>query len=253
MREPVWVRSVGELVGSIASRIDLDPRILWFRGHRAINWNVAPSLWRGYDASGERNFTNRFRSRAATRMQVVPDYDDSAHWLSLMQHYGLPTRLLDWTRSPLIAAYFAVGKYIYDKTLEPQDACIWVLKPHLLNISEGFENVTPSIDAHSCKPLLTPAFTDKDPEVKKVMAVMASERDLRMFVQQGCFTIHSKRRPLEKRKNSTKYLTRILIPAKSVRNMAFEIDVSGFRKGDIFPDLDHLAEELVGIYPPTKT
>jgi hypothetical protein len=33
--------------------------------------------------------------------------------------------------------------------------------------------------------------------------------------------------------------------------MAFEIDVCGFRKGDIFPDLGHLAEELKGIYAPS--
>jgi hypothetical protein len=184
-------------------------------------------------------------------MQVVPDYDDSAHWLSLMQHYGLPTRLLDWTRSPLIAVYFAVGKYVYDKALDVQDACIWMLAPHLLNTSEEFEDITPPIDAHMCEEMLTPAFTDGDPETNKVMAVMAAERDLRMFVQQGCFTVHSNRQPLNERKESAKYLARIVIPAESVRKIAFEIDVAGFRKGDLFPDLDHLAEELVGIYPPT--
>ncbi|MGN6187130.1 MAG: FRG domain-containing protein [Thermoanaerobaculia bacterium] len=245
------VRSVGELLDYVATRVSVDNRILWFRGHRSREWPVAPSIWRGYDADDERNFTNRFRSRATTRMQTAPQYDDSAYWLSVMQHYGLPTRLLDWTRSPLIAAYFALQNYIYSKRSQPQDACIWVLEPHILNVLEGFDNVTPALDAHTCVPMLTPAFTHRDKENNKVIAAMAAERDLRMFVQQGCFTVHSARRPLNDRSDRDKFLTEILIPAECIRGFAQALDVAGFRKGDLFPDLANLADELKGLYPPS--
>jgi hypothetical protein len=244
------VCSVGELLDYVATRVSVDNRILWFRGHRSLGWPVAPSIWRGYDADDERNFTNRFRSRATTRMQMAPQYDDSAYWLSVMQHYGLPTRLLDWTRSPLIAAYFALESYIYHKQSQPQDACIWVLEPHILNVLEGFESVTPALDAHTCLPMLTPAFTHRDKENGKVIAAMAAERDLRMFVQQGCFTVHSSREPLNERADRDKFLTQIVIPSKCIRQFAQELDVAGFRKGDLFPDLANLAEELKGLYPP---
>jgi hypothetical protein len=73
---------------------------------------------------------------------------------------------------------------------------------------------------------------------------MASEIDYRMFVQQGCFTIHSDQAPLNSKPGHHQYLTYLVIPAQSVRRFAAEIDVSGFRRGDLFPDLANLADEL---------
>jgi FRG domain len=150
------VKSIGELVEFIAKRLTVDRMendsgIFWFRGHRSRTWEVQPRIWRDYDKNSERNFTNRFCARSATRYQSLPEYDEDALWLSLMQHHGLPTRLLDWTRSPLVAAYFAVEGYIFDRSREPEDAVIWMLDPHALNRSEGFPDVTPSIEAHSAR------------------------------------------------------------------------------------------------------
>jgi FRG domain len=250
MKPETIVTSIAELVDAVRQHRTDRRDVVWFRGHGSRTWRVAPAIWRDYDKQHERNFTNRFRSRAATRMTTVPLYDDSAIWLSLMQHYGLPTRLLDWSRSPLVAAYFALERYIYDKNSKPEDASIWMLRPHALNVAEGFENITPPIDAYTVTRMLTPAFTHRDPENNKVIAVMAAERDMRMFVQQGCFTVHSSTKPLDGRKEANKYLTEVRIPATNVLNMADEIDLCGFRKGDLFPDLGHLAEELKGIYPP---
>jgi hypothetical protein len=167
-----------------------------------------------------------------------------------MQHYGLPTRLLDWTRSPLIAVYFAVEEYIYGATSQDCDACIWILEPNTMNQREELGPYTPSIDAHMCHDMLRPAFTHVSQETSKVMAVMAAESDPRMFVQQGCFTIHSYQGPLNKRQAHEEYLSSLRIPASSVRRLAKELDVCGFRKGDLFPDLGHLADEFKGIFRP---
>jgi hypothetical protein len=48
-----------------------------------------------------------FRRRAHHYIRDVPRDDDDLEWLALMQHHGAPTRLLDWTRSPHVAAFFA--------------------------------------------------------------------------------------------------------------------------------------------------
>ena len=238
------IHSVGDLISAITHRVRSDGGVLWFRGHRSASWRVAPGICCGYANADERNFVHRFRARAGTRRAALPSYDSLGAWLSLMQHYGLPTRLLDWTRSPLIALYFAIEHYVSDRNAPREDALVWVLEPHVLNERDLGDEHTSSIEGGPCKPFLLPAFYHDAIEPGGVIAAMASEYDMRMFVQQGCFTIHSSREPLEDRQGRAAYLTALRVPAEHIDDIAFELDVSGIRRGDIFPDLDHLAAEL---------
>jgi hypothetical protein len=150
-----------------------------------------------------------------------------------------------------MALYFAVEKYIYDQTYEPEDGAVWILDPHRLNMLRKFKfgDLTPSIESAQCDPLVTPAFVGDEPETGKVLCAMAAEKDVRIFVQQGCFAIHSDKKPLEEREELESCLTEIKIPAVPVRRVAFELDLCRFRKGDIFPDLSSLATELTSRRP----
>lgn len=232
---------------------------LWYRGQRDAHWSLQPALWRGvdgtpYTTADERNFTHRFRVRAAIRYATAPAYDDYSAWLSLMQHYGLPTRLLDWSRSPLIAAYFALEPYLPQSGIEARDAAVWILSPHELNQRHVHIVVTPALGSGDCEHLVEPAFRDahrRNVRQGDVMAAMATETDLRMFVQQGCFTVHSHNAaPLDEPRMSEGLLWKLVIRRERVQRFAMELDELGFRSGDIFPDLQHLSQELVRTWPP---
>jgi len=61
----------------------------------------------------------------------LPDEDDELGCLALMQHYGAPTRLLDWTMSPFVAAFFAVEKQPHG---EPREAPVIIAKSRAYTI-----------------------------------------------------------------------------------------------------------------------
>ena len=218
----------------------------WFRGETKTSHNLTPSGKReGYSLKHEQRFYNEFYCRAGTRHARCPSESDLAGWLSLMQHYRLPTRLLDWSSSPLVAAYFAVEES--EKTVG--DACIWALAPAALNESQGFEPLLYPLSAKSLRPLLRPAKKGDD-TTDKIIAAMAVEADTRMQMQQGAFTVHSSSTPLNLLADSDKWLRRFTVPTKCVSTLRRELRLLGYRADYLFPDLEALAKELKMLIRP---
>lgn len=277
------IESLGDLISFAAEYDRHHPSSAWFRGQRDARWSLQSALWRRieddagnlvnepYTHADERNLAHRFRVRAAIRRPNAPEYNDCAGWLSLMQHYGLPTRLLDWSRSPLIAAYFAIAERPLDQSV---DAAVWVLNPHGLNMSMAGVRTTPALKSHDVDALVKDAFfnvTERgahDPGAHRrpgdralVMAAMAWEADQRMVVQQGAFTVHASPPPhcdeglpgMEQAEDASGYLHLLRIPGYRVQTIAQEVAAAGLREGDLFPDLEHLARELKKSYPPRST
>jgi len=155
-----------------------------------------------------------------------------------MQHHGVPTRLLDWSTSPLVGAYFATSREEEDK-----DASLWALNPHGLNLAYSHteeDTLAPGDNLH----LFAPAFLDGSAETNSVLALRPIEDNPRVISQNSVFTIHSDRRPLNKTKELNKLLIRFRIPGAAKKTLRNDLYKLGIKESSLFPDLDHLASEL---------
>src|SRR6266566_1667455 len=108
----VSIGSVPDLITLASEKYFTEPRGRWvFRGHSKADYGLIPSVGRGKHTAKSREryeegLFDIFKREAKAYTDTLPNND--WEWLSLAQHHGLPTRMLDWTYNPLVALYFAV-------------------------------------------------------------------------------------------------------------------------------------------------
>src|ERR1051325_817142 len=90
------------------------------------NFGVAPEAW----PEQEGRIIRIFKRKAHQFLDKPPETDDDFQWLALMQHHGAPTRLIDFTWSPYVAAFFAL-----ERTLE--DGVVWAMNPARIDSSRA--------------------------------------------------------------------------------------------------------------------
>jgi hypothetical protein len=231
----------------------------WYRGQQRKYWKLAPSLVRigCSDRETEDEIREEFAIRAPALSRFEPLPTDEWDLYFLMQHYGAPTRLLDWTESPLIALYFALrdnpGHY---------DSCVWMLHPYELNrrVVRKAEVFSPSAiganpkDCSKVAPWLPPRWTKTKLPTYPV-AIFPTHIARRISSQRSCFTVHGS---LDKgfdrfSKGKNACLMRIVIPGHAVREVKLQLLNSGIDDTTIFPDLEGLGRSLATTYRDVKS
>ena len=158
--------------------------IIMFRGQTRADWPLSPSIARaaktfkiggGNVIAMEQAMISQFRQVAHLYFPApaLPVDASSIVWLMLMQHYGAPTRLLDWTLSPYVAAYFACIDDWDD------DGVVWWFHDHQL---EG--QMREQHGDSEWGPMLSDPHAPK--RIHAVRDIAATER---MVAQRGAFTI----------------------------------------------------------------
>ena len=220
------------------------------------HWCLTSSELAAVDRETEDEIREEFaiRAPALSRFETLPTSDWDLYFL--MQHYGAPTRLLDWTDSPTIALYFAVrdnpGYY---------DSAVWMLDPYELNrrVAGKREIVAPSApganpkDVERVDPWLPPRWTKKHPPEDPI-AIFPTHIARRISSQKSSFTVHGKNESgfSKFHTGNDPCLTRIVIPGHAVRDMRLDLQNYGIDETLIFPDLEGLGRSLMTSYRDVK-
>ncbi len=184
-------------------------------------------------------------------MDTVPTAE--ADWLFLMQHHKVPTRLLDWTESPLVALYFAVGPSS-DRKHDSKDGALWCLFPHLLNALVGIRmDSAYDIPSFGHENVLDGYLPSRAAGIKtaspKPIALIAPRPFRRLHVQQGVFTLfHRNPIPLEEitdSKGKRPHIVKLVIPSNAKPKLRQELRLLQIDRLALFPELENVAERIV--------
>jgi hypothetical protein len=221
----------------------------WFRGHADATWSLVPTALR-YKSVTEREqalaLVSEFRRSAPLRLprEELPGSTEDLQWLALAQHYGVPTRLLDWTENAAAGLYFAVNEH------DDRDGAVVILDPASLNeksLPNGIRGPRRRIlDVHGDQEILT-RYLRLGPRVRAngclTLALHPVLGTRRILVQKGAFTFHGSRCfALEKLHAPGLMVIPILTRAK--RALRLELQRIGVDRMTLFPEPEHLSREL---------
>lgn len=221
---------------------------LWYRGQADYEYKLVPNIYRiKFSNKLERNLTNTFRDKAKgfINWRDLKEYD----WYFLMQHFGLKTRLLDWTEGSLIALFFALK--VGPNEFKSKNPSIWLINPMKLNeLTVGksglirTENSGSNPDYKLAKDYLDYNF---DKKVLGPIAITTSYTNERIIRQKGCFTLHgnSQKDILSVyRQNKCDEIVSIIIDSRARDTITKELNTTGISESTIFPDLEALSREI---------
>lgn len=207
------IENAGDLYDAVK---DMRGDRFWvYRGHSNPEWDLVPKAGRSPRmVKHEKLYFESWKRRAIEYVESAPN--DDWDWLSIAQHHGLPTRLLDWSSNPLVATFFAVsGEH-------DSDGLVYAYRPKWI-VKRG-----------AVQPL----------DYKGISAFRPSAYSARISRQSGTFTVHGPATQAISDENDVGELRRYVVPRKKRLSLMMDLDQFGCNSASIFPDLDGLSAHL---------
>ncbi len=212
-----------------------NPTEVWFRGQQRHDYYLLPSLLRFNEGlEKEQEMFHKFR-RFAERIFK----NKASEWETLfdMQHYGIPTRLLDWTETFGIALYFAT----YSQ--RDVDSAIYLLDPKKLNKKSGKESVIRL--PHEEKDFsYSGVYWERKPfKANAPIAIEPIFNNDRMIAQRAMFTVHNDdTAPIEDMFPDA--IKKVILPTDAIPSALEFLKVSNINEYSVYPDLAGIARYL---------
>lgn len=199
------------------------PETFFYRGQASVDFKLIPSVGRNVVQGEEkallqyeREIFEDFKRKYSMYTNVRPKND--MEFLFLAQHYGLPTRLLDWTYNPLIALYFACCSH------PDMDGVVFQGYPSNHKVFHPDIHDILSFDSYT---ILIPNITD-----------------VRYKNQNGLFVLF----PEPWNDNFSNISVKFIIPAAVKSNIMNKLSKIGITQSFIMPSLDSLCQDIVNIH-----
>lgn len=203
--------------------------IILYRG-QCDDWELLPSVARinpHLDSTViETNMLNELRRRRPgvnLNHNLIDDWD----WLVYAQHYGLKTRLLDWTSNPLAALWFGLA----ENTLAKAKSYVYIFAN-----AEDF--------------ILDKASDPSPFKILKTRILKPSMNNERIVAQSGWFTAHkfsttsNKFVAIEEHRELKKNISIIEIPVKLRKDIIRKLDMMGVNFQSLFPDITGVCKQI---------
>jgi len=236
-----------EVVGSISTTFNCHHSDLWFRGVKDESLGLVPGvIWRGLNETKEESITAEFLTYFQN--YTSKKTNNVFELYTLMQHYGLPTRLLDWSLSPLVSLYFALEQENNDTT-----RVVWVMQPHEMNEkSANFKGViAPNEFKESMVNNYLPKYLrNNNNEVPSTpIAITLPLLNQRVTSQKGVFTLHGfSDSPIDKyfSDNGLNKIIKLKLRNESDRvKIQNQLYATGIKEDDIYQDLNSLSKRIL--------
>lgn len=237
-----------------------------YRGQRSHSWGLMTSLERCLDREGiepierrrvETELLRDFQRLYHQYSTHIPEDSATLEWLSVMQHYGAPTRLLDFTYSIYVAAYFALECADSDSALWAIDGP-WAVRQCMEVFStNGRSNVDrlrePFLAEHE---RIACQIFFEGPALEFASPMNPFRLNERLRIQKGVFLVPGDIRvPFEVNlralagHDDPAHVMKLVLPS-SLRSVALPLlDLMGITRTNLFPGIDGYAQSL-GVYHP---
>ena len=229
------ITSLSKLISVVRECKERIPEI-WYRGQGNGNYKLCPSLLRY--PNGLENERKIFETYRKFAQKLQPSHKNEWELLIDMQHYFVPTRILDWSESLGIALFFAVTNH-----RNGEDAGLFILDPIALNAKSGKQGI-PCMPDNSMNLFYEKSYLNKDPyPAPHPIAIKSNYLNDRVMAQRGMFTIHNdSNNGIEEKYPDV--VGKYIITEKALPEIQEFLEMANINVSTVFPDFYGVANYI---------